>query len=272
MYTECLLFYICSQLKAVRGEFLAIVKLLDRSCVNSLNTTRNFSTSTCFFEKEKESNQKNNEGKEPQKPPHNDEQASSNSNKQSSNSKRSDDKKQKKKFDEQDRNNNMNRAMAILTKAILWTALIYSIIFTLIVVKSILNGGQSGNSEHFTVSWKEFVQYMLAAGEVKELIIRPQYDYVRVILHDGAIINGRRPRFTTYLLQVPSTDQFEERLREVERRMGIVESMIYTFQKKNSLCNCKLYLQVSQSNTKDFPNYMVNFLLELLLFWFYAPF
>lgn len=64
---------------------------------------------------------------------------------------------------------------------------------------------------------------MLAAGEVKEIIVRPQYDYVRVVLHDGAIINGRRPRFSSYMLSIPNVERFEQRLREVEKSMGIAE-------------------------------------------------
>lgn len=112
-----------------------------------------------------------------------------------------------------------------MAKTILWLCLIYSISFTILVVTSILSyaGGQQGDPENYTVSWKEFVQYMLASGEVKEIIIRPQYDYVRVVLHDGAIINGRRARFNSYMLTVPNVERFEQRLREVEKSMGISE-------------------------------------------------
>jgi spastic paraplegia 7 len=33
---------------------------------------------------------------------------------------------------------------------------------------------------------------MLAKGEVEEIIVRPDLDIVTIILHDGAIIKGRR--------------------------------------------------------------------------------
>jgi spastic paraplegia 7 len=42
------------------------------------------------------------------------------------------------------------------------------------------------------VSWNEFVHHMLAKGEVEEVIVRPDMDIVTIILHDGAIIKGRR--------------------------------------------------------------------------------
>lgn len=148
--------------------------------------------------------------------------SSDHDNKESGDKKR----KEKKSIDDKDRENNTNKAIAYLTKTILWLCLIYSISFTIYVVSSILYGNQNGGySENYTVSWKEFVQYMLAAGEVKEIIIRPQYDYVRVVLHDGAIINGRRPRFQSYMLTVPNIERFEQRIREVEKKMGIAEGI-----------------------------------------------
>jgi len=42
------------------------------------------------------------------------------------------------------------------------------------------------------VSWNEFVHHMLAKGEVEEVIVRPDLDIVTIILHDGAVIKGRR--------------------------------------------------------------------------------
>lgn len=143
------------------------------------------------------------------------------------NKKNEGDKQEKKKnsIDEEDRKNNTNKAIAYLTKAILWLCLIYSIGFTIYVVTSILSGkGVSGpDSESYTVSWKEFVLYMLTTGEVKELTIRPQFENVRITLHDGAILNGRRAKFSSYLLNVANTREFEERVRDVEKAIGITE-------------------------------------------------
>lgn len=42
------------------------------------------------------------------------------------------------------------------------------------------------------VSWNEFVHHMLAKGEVQEIIVRPDVEIVTIILHDGAVIKGKR--------------------------------------------------------------------------------
>lgn len=33
---------------------------------------------------------------------------------------------------------------------------------------------------------------MLAKGEVEEIIVRPDVDIVTIILHDGAVVKGRK--------------------------------------------------------------------------------
>lgn len=71
------------------------------------------------------------------------------------------------------------------------------------------------------ISWNVFLYQMLAKGEVEKLIITPGTNVVRVMLHDGAVINGVRPLLRQYILQVPSVDIFEKRLREFETSMGI---------------------------------------------------
>lgn len=42
------------------------------------------------------------------------------------------------------------------------------------------------------VSWNEFVYSMLSKGEVEELIVRPDMEVVTIILHEGAIIKGKK--------------------------------------------------------------------------------
>lgn len=71
------------------------------------------------------------------------------------------------------------------------------------------------------ISWNVFLYQMLVKGEVEKLVITPGTNLVRVTLHDGAIINGVRPMLRQYILQVPSTDIFEKRLRDFEKSMGI---------------------------------------------------
>ena len=48
------------------------------------------------------------------------------------------------------------------------------------------------------MSWNEFVHQMLAHGEVEELIVRPDLDIVTIILHEGAVIKGKKvlPSYT----------------------------------------------------------------------------
>lgn len=45
------------------------------------------------------------------------------------------------------------------------------------------------------VSWNEFVHQMLARGEVEELIVRPDLDIVTIILHEGAVVKGKKVLF-----------------------------------------------------------------------------
>lgn len=220
-------------MKVAKAEFAAVMKLLNRSSINSIPSqfiARNLSTSIRLFEKE-EKQEKQTESSESNK--NQTEKSSTDGNKpseQNDKQKKDEDKrknKNRKYVDDKDRINNTNKMLAYLTKTILWLCLIYSISFTIFVVSSILRGdsGSVRDSDNYTISWKEFVQYMLAAGEVKQIIVRPQFDYVRIVLHDGAVINGRRPIFNSFMLTVPSVERFEQRLREVEKSMGISEGI-----------------------------------------------
>ena len=42
------------------------------------------------------------------------------------------------------------------------------------------------------VSWNEFVHHMLAKGEVEEIIVRPDMEIVTIILHEGAMVKGKK--------------------------------------------------------------------------------
>lgn len=210
------------QVKAVRQEIAAVQRLLKRSNINTAPNhlfVRNLSTSVRLFDSQKES------GNDASKQSSSDENKPSEEGNNQKNNRRKD-----KKVDDNDRKNNTNKMIGYLTKTILWICLIYSISFTIIVISSILRGGAGGepdaNNGNHIISWKEFAQYMLAAGEVKEIVVRPQFDYVRVILYPDAIVNGRRPRYNSYMISVPNIERFEQRIREVEKSMGIAEGML----------------------------------------------
>lgn len=197
------------------------------------------STSIRLFEKESVENK----SKEPDQAKSSD--SSSNQNdrdaQKSSDGKKPDAKRSnrsRKKAKKPEDNNQWNRILGMVTNSILWTALIYGIGFALFIVVSIISGHKEyKNSERFHVSWQDFVHQILAAGEVKELIVLPQYDYVRIILHDGAIINGERVRHLKLILPVANVDRFEQRLRELEKRMGLSESMLFIQLPASSLLN-----------------------------------
>lgn len=108
-------------------------------------------------------------------------------------------KKQKNNNEEDDKNKNdtEEKVMSVLTKAVLWMLTIYM----LVAVASLLlpNNNRPEASTRY-VSWNEFIHHMMAKGEVHELIVRPDMEMVTIILHDGAIIKGRRVYFKSKIL------------------------------------------------------------------------
>ena len=62
---------------------------------------------------------------------------------------------------------------------------------------------------------------MLAKGEVKRLIVRPEIDMVTIILHEGAIIKGRKSPLRTFHMMLPNAIRLEEKVRETEKNLGI---------------------------------------------------
>lgn len=71
---------------------------------------------------------------------------------------------------------------------------------------------------------------MLATGEVKELIIRPDMEMVTIILHEGAVIKGKRAMSTIFHMAVADIGKFEEKLRDVEKRLGITDGRMCRFE------------------------------------------
>lgn len=62
---------------------------------------------------------------------------------------------------------------------------------------------------------------MLAKGEVEELIVKPEMDWVTIVLHEGAIIKGRISEHRVYQMFVSDATHLEEKLREAEAALGI---------------------------------------------------
>lgn len=62
---------------------------------------------------------------------------------------------------------------------------------------------------------------MLSKGEVEAIIISPPLEYVIIVVHDGAIIKGKRSPYKRYQMAVPNIENFEEKLRKVEKDLGI---------------------------------------------------
>ncbi|XP_059119853.1 paraplegin isoform X2 [Peromyscus eremicus] len=91
-------------------------------------------------------------------------------------------------------------------------------LFIIAVVMSLLNSlSTSGGS----ISWTDFVNEMLAKGEVQRVQVVPESDVVEVYLHPGAVVFGRPRLALMYRMQVANIDKFEEKLRAAEDELNI---------------------------------------------------
>ncbi|XP_069757987.1 mitochondrial inner membrane m-AAA protease component paraplegin isoform X3 [Narcine bancroftii] len=91
-------------------------------------------------------------------------------------------------------------------------------LFIIAVIMSLLN---SINSSGGNISWNDFVQEMLAKGEVARVQVVPESDVVEIYLHPGAVVFGRPRLALIYRMQVANIDKFEEKLRAAENELGI---------------------------------------------------
>ncbi|KDR15916.1 paraplegin isoform X1 [Zootermopsis nevadensis] len=110
-----------------------------------------------------------------------------------------------------------SKISSLLAKAFLWMLTAYM----LIAIVSLLFPSSNQPEVIRYVSWNEFVHHMLAKGEVEEVIVRPDVDIVTIILHDGAIIKGKRIDHKTFHMNIVDMKRFEEKLREAERNLGL---------------------------------------------------
>ncbi|XP_056090791.1 paraplegin [Rhinichthys klamathensis goyatoka] len=91
-------------------------------------------------------------------------------------------------------------------------------LFIIAVVMSLLN---SINTSGGNISWNDFVNEMLAKGEVSRVQVVPESDIVEIYLHPGAVIFGRPRLALMYRMQVANIDKFEEKLRAAEEELSI---------------------------------------------------
>jgi spastic paraplegia protein 7 len=138
-----------------------------------------------------------------------------------------------------DKDPNRERIMSILSKTIFTGFLIFTLLSLLLPNK---NRNQETSNRY--VSWNEFVHHMLAVGEVKELIVHPDLDMVTIILHEGAIIKGRRIPYNFYHMAI-DTKKFEDKLRDVEKRLGVREPVAVSFERGGELAGKILFSLVS---------------------------
>lgn len=64
-------------------------------------------------------------------------------------------------------------------------------LFIIALIMSVLN---SINTSGGNISWSDFVNEMLAKGEVSRVQVVPESDIVEIYLHPGAVIFGRPVR------------------------------------------------------------------------------
>ncbi|XP_048886690.1 paraplegin isoform X2 [Brienomyrus brachyistius] len=91
-------------------------------------------------------------------------------------------------------------------------------LFIIALIMSVLN---TINSSGGNISWNDFVNEMLAKGEVSRVQVVPESDIVEIYLHPGAVIFGRPRLALMYRMQVANIDKFEEKLRAAEEDLNI---------------------------------------------------
>ena len=71
------------------------------------------------------------------------------------------------------------------------------------------------------ISWNEFYYEMLSKGEVEKIIINLDRYSVKIVLYDDAVIHGKTSSFKVYFMKIANVPNFEAKIREAEKRLGI---------------------------------------------------
>lgn len=74
-------------------------------------------------------------------------------------------------------------------------------LFIIAVIMSLLN---SINTSGGNISWNDFVNEMLAKGEVSRVQVVPESDIVEIYLHPGAVIFGKPVRGSSMSVKISS--------------------------------------------------------------------
>ncbi|XP_061388137.1 paraplegin [Musca vetustissima] len=202
------------KLKQFELEYKAVVGLISRSLGVSPQTVRHFHLSLCSTSKNSPSQK---DGGKPTEPA-----GSSGSSGGSTGG-----------GPNGNKNDNDEKVKSVLTKTVMWMFTIYMFVAFISLILSPRTDRPEGSTRY--VSWNEFVHHMLAVGEVKELIIRPDMEMVTIILHDGAIVKGRKVSSTIFHMSVADVSKFEEKLRDVEKRLGISDGVPVTYDRQSDV-------------------------------------
>uniref|UniRef100_A0A2P2HZ44 Paraplegin n=1 Tax=Hirondellea gigas TaxID=1518452 RepID=A0A2P2HZ44_9CRUS len=128
-----------------------------------------------------------------------------------------DDKKGRNSNDDEDEKRNKR----MQSKAAWWMVTAYLAVVLLGILFP--SNGPTENMIRY-VSWNEFVHQMLGRGEVDRVLVRTDANAVIITLHEGAVIKGKKVDQLQYHLNVEDIKKVEEKIREVERSLGLAGS------------------------------------------------
>ncbi|XP_044766234.1 paraplegin [Coccinella septempunctata] len=141
-----------------------------------------------------------------------------------------------KRYQNQSPNNNKkpsdedkDKITGLLAKAFLWMLTTYIVVA---IVSLIFPGSNQPEVVRY-VSWNEFLYQMLAKGEVEQIIVRPDIEIVSLVLHEGAIIKGKKAEAKVYHMNIGNINKFEDKLREAERRLGIQDGVPVIYERNS---------------------------------------
>ncbi|XP_001664033.2 paraplegin [Aedes aegypti] len=199
-----------AQLRQLNDEYRAVLRLLSRSSgVPQHILSRSLHSSVRRFQQNRDEGSSSGSGPDGKKP-------------------KNDDDKEK--------------MMSLVTKTLFWMVTVYMLVGFLTMV--VPNKNRPETTTRY-VSWHEFVHYMLAVGEVKEVVVHPDMEMVTILLHDGAVIKGRRAHSNIFHMAVADVNKFEEKLRQVEKRLGIKDGVSVQFERSGDVSGRILFTLIA---------------------------